>query len=69
MMGSKGGNSILMVRTGKKTVKAAYVFANSVTNTAKYNPTSLVMRGVKTRMKTETQAALVGALRTSRLIT
>jgi hypothetical protein len=68
MMGSKGGNSILMVRTGKKTVKAAYVFANSVTNTAKYNPTNMVLRGVTRRMKTETQAALVSALRTSRLM-
>ena len=68
MMGSKGGNSVLMVRTGKKTVKAAYVFANSVTNTAKYNPINMVLRGVTRRMKTETQAALVSALRTSTLI-
>ena len=66
MLGKKGGTSVLMVKTGKKTVRAAYVFANSVTNKPKYNPISAVKSGVKTRVKSEIQAAMVVALRSSR---
>lgn len=66
MRGKKSGSSVLMVRTGKKTVRAAYVFSDTVTNTAKYNPLQTVKSGVKTRVKTEIQAAMVQALRTSR---
>ena len=67
MVGSKSGKSVLMVKTGKRTVKAAYAFVDAVENKKKYNPMPVIMRGVKSRLKTEFKASFVEGLRTARL--
>lgn len=67
MTGKRGDQrSVLMVRTGKKTVKAAYAFVPSVTNTAKYSPEGVVKRGVQDRIKHEFNKALLRAVKGSR---
>lgn len=67
MTGKRGDNkNILMVRTGKKTIKAAYAFVPSVTNRAKYRPENIVKNGVKSRIKHEFNKALLRAVKGSR---
>lgn len=66
VVGDKNHNSILMVRTGRKTIKAAYLFTPSIKNTKKYGPLIAVQRGMRTRMKQEFQKSLFKAVRTSR---
>lgn len=67
--GPKSGNSILMVRTGKKTVKAAYTLTPQVKNKRKYNPMRAVKKGVNRRINFEFKKALIRGLKTARPIT
>lgn len=66
VVGDKNHNSILMVRTGKKTIKAAYLFTPSVKNDPKYGPLAAVARGLRTRLYQEFDKSLLRAVRTSR---
>jgi len=66
IVGDRTHNSILMVRTGKKTIKAAYLFTPSVENIKKYGPMIAVARGLRTRMKQEFQKSMIKAVSTSR---
>lgn len=66
VVGSKTGDAILMVRTGKKTTKAAYLLTPSILNVKKYAPLLAVASGMRTRMKQEFQKSILKAVRTSR---
>lgn len=66
VVGDKSNDSILMVRTGKKTIKAAYLLTPSVKNEKKYAPLAAVAKGVSKRIKTEFRNSLIKAVRTSK---
>ena len=68
VLGSKSGNSILMVKTGKRTVKAAYTLTPQVKNKKKYNPLRAVKKGVLTRFSFEFKKALIRGLKSARPI-
>lgn len=66
VVGNRSHDSILMVRTGKTTIRAAYLLTPSVKNEKKYGPLIAVQRGMRTRMKQEFQKSIFKAVRTSR---
>jgi len=67
--GAKSGNSTLMVRTGKRTIRAAYTLTPEVKNRKKYNPLRAVRKGVLTRFEFEYKKALIRGIKTARPIT
>lgn len=66
VIGSRSGTSILMYKTGKKTVKAAYVLTPEIKNKKKYNPLRAVRRGVRARISFEIKKAFIKAIKSAR---
>ena len=63
VQGKKSGKSVLMVRTGRRTVKAAYHFQSQVKNRRKYNPVNAVLSGFNNRIKFEWEKAKLFAVK------
>lgn len=59
--------NVLMVRTGKRTVKAAYHFQPSVKIQRKYSPMQAVKSGVRTRANKRIMGGFVAAFRSARI--
>jgi len=62
-----GDNTVMLVRTGKRTLKAAYNLRSSVKNEKKYGPLATVRAGVRTRANQALTRGVVKAFRNARL--